>query len=39
MQRSQNNLLRRTWWVPQSVATVMFLFSGVHNFQVAGQLR
>jgi hypothetical protein len=35
MQRSQNSLLRRTWWVPQSAATGMFLFSGVHNMSVA----
>lgn len=35
MQRSQNSFLRRTWWVPQSAATGIFLFSGVHNMSVA----
>jgi len=37
MQRSPNNFIRRIWWVPQSVATASFLFSGVHNFHVAGE--
>jgi hypothetical protein len=37
MQRSDNNLIRRTWWVPQSVATGMYLFSGVHNIHVANR--
>jgi hypothetical protein len=31
MAHSQNNLLRRLWWLPQSVATAGFLFSGSHN--------
>jgi hypothetical protein len=35
MQRSQVGLLRRTWWLPQSVGTGIFLFSGVHNLHVA----
>jgi hypothetical protein len=35
MQRSRNNLWRRTWWVPQSASTSVFLFSGVHNLQFA----
>lgn len=35
IQRSQNKLLRHTWWVPQSVSTSLFLFSGIHNFQFA----
>ncbi len=39
MQRSQSTLLRRTWWVPQSVATGMFVFSGVHNLHVANAMR
>jgi hypothetical protein len=34
MQRSQNNLLRRTWWLPQSVSTGLFLFSGTHNLHM-----
>ncbi len=37
MQRSQNNIFRRTWWLPQSAGTALFLFSGVHNLNVAGQ--
>lgn len=39
MQRSPNRLLNRTWWVPQSAAAGMFLFSGVHNVHVANSLR
>ena len=37
MQHSPNNFIRRIWWVPQSVATASFLFSGVHNLHVAGE--
>ena len=37
MQRSQNNFLRHTWWLPQSVSTGIFLFSGVHNMNVANR--
>jgi hypothetical protein len=37
MQRSQSNLLRRTWWLPQSVSTGLYLFSGAHNLRVANQ--
>jgi hypothetical protein len=37
MQRSQNSLLRRTWWVPQSASTGIFLFSGVHNMSFANR--
>ncbi|MFZ3199609.1 MAG: hypothetical protein WA175_00515 [Candidatus Acidiferrales bacterium] len=35
MQRSDNNFVRHTWWVPQSVGTVVYLFAGVHDLQVA----
>lgn len=35
MQRSHNNFLRHTWWLPQSASTGLFIFSGVHNLQVA----
>ena len=35
MQRSRNPLLRRTWWLPQSASTGLFLFSGAHNLRVA----
>jgi hypothetical protein len=37
MQRSSNTLLRRTWWIPQSASTGLFLFSGVHNLHVANR--
>ncbi len=37
MQRSQNNFLRRTWWIPQAASTGIFLFSGVHNMSVANR--
>jgi len=37
MQRSPNNFLRRTWWLPQSASTGLFLFSGVHNLHVANR--
>jgi hypothetical protein len=36
-QRSESNLLRHTWWLPQSVSTGVFLISGARNLQVAGQ--
>jgi hypothetical protein len=36
MQRSQNNFLRRMWWLPQSMSTATFLYSGVHNLNVTG---
>jgi hypothetical protein len=37
MQRSQNNFVRHTWWLPQAVGTGVYLFSGAHNMRVAGQ--
>jgi hypothetical protein len=37
MQRSDKIIFRRTWWVPQSVSTAGFIFSGVHNMGVAGR--
>lgn len=39
MQRSQNAWLRRGWWMPQSLASGVFLFSGAHNLRVAGRLN
>jgi hypothetical protein len=36
MQRSQNDFVRRIWWLPQSLGTATFLFSGVHNLNVKG---
>ncbi len=37
MQRSENNLIRRNWWIPQTASTGMFLFSGIHNMSVANR--
>lgn len=37
MQRSQNSLLRRTWWLPQSASAGLFLFAGAHNLTVPGR--
>ena len=37
MQRSQNRVLRHTWWLPQTVSTGVYLFSGVHNLNVANR--
>jgi hypothetical protein len=37
MQRSHNNFLRHTWWLPQSASTGLFIFSGVHNLRVANR--
>jgi hypothetical protein len=37
MQRSENNFIRRNWWIPQTASTGMFLFSGIHNMSVANR--
>ena len=37
MQRSQNNMVRRMWWLPQSLATAEFIYAGQHNLRVANQ--
>lgn len=37
MQRSSNGVERRLWWVPQSIGTATYIFSGVHNMGVAGR--
>jgi hypothetical protein len=39
MERSQHGLLRKTWWVPQTAATGLFLFSGAHNMSVANSIH
>lgn len=31
MQRSRIGLLRRTWWLPQSASTGLFVFAGAHD--------
>jgi hypothetical protein len=38
MQRSEYSLLRRFWWMPQSVSAGLSIFSGFHNLSVAGKL-
>ncbi|MGH9717472.1 MAG: hypothetical protein ACRD4R_12210 [Candidatus Acidiferrales bacterium] len=37
MQRSQNPIIRRMWWLPQSGGAAMYLFSGAHNLGVGGR--
>jgi hypothetical protein len=39
MERSQHGFLRKAWWVPQTAATGIFLFSGAHNMSVANSIR
>jgi hypothetical protein len=36
MQRSENPVIRHTWWLPQTLGTGLYLFSGAHDLQVAG---
>jgi len=36
MQRSENPMFRRMWWMPQTIASAGFLTSGVHNTGVHG---
>jgi hypothetical protein len=38
MQRSEYPLLRRIWWMPQTVSAGLSIFSGFHNLSVAGKL-
>jgi len=38
MQRSEYPLLRRFWWMPQTVSASLSIFSGAHNLHVAGKL-
>jgi hypothetical protein len=37
MQRSENPVIRHTWWLPQAVGTGVYLFSGMHDMHVASQ--
>jgi hypothetical protein len=39
MMRSQNQFLRRTWWIPQTVAIAGSLWSGSRNVHVANLKR
>lgn len=34
MQHSENGMIRKMWWVPQTVSTATFIFAGVHNLNV-----
>ena len=38
MQRSEYPLLRRFWWMPQTLSAGLSIFSGFHNLSVAGKL-
>ena len=35
MQRSENPVMRHTWWLPQALGTGIYIFSGAHDLQVA----
>ena len=37
MMRSQNNFIRRIWWVPQGVSTGAYISSGAHDLRFANQ--
>ncbi len=37
MQRSEYPLVRRLWWMPQTMSTGLSIFSGVHNLHVASR--
>ena len=34
MMTSQHSWIRRAWWVPQAVNTIVLLASGAHNLSV-----
>jgi hypothetical protein len=37
MQHSESPMVRRMWFFPQSLSTAGFIFSGVHNLNVASR--
>jgi len=39
MQHSEYALVRRSWWLPQSLSAGISIFSGVHNLNVARSLK
>jgi hypothetical protein len=39
MQHSEYPLVRRVWWLPQSLSAGVSIFSGVHNLNVASSLK
>jgi hypothetical protein len=36
IERSQNGLIRRMWWLPQTLSTGTYIWAGAHNLQLAG---
>lgn len=38
MQRSEYPVVRRIWWMPQTISAGLSIFSGAHNLNVAGKL-
>lgn len=39
MQHSEYPLIRRVWWMPQTLSAGISIFSGVHNLHVANSLK
>jgi hypothetical protein len=39
MQHSEYPLVRRVWWMPQTLSAGISIFSGVHNLNVANSLK
>jgi hypothetical protein len=39
MQRSEYPLIRKMWWMPQTLSAGVSIFSGVHNLNVASSLQ
>jgi hypothetical protein len=39
MQRSEYPLIRKVWWMPQTLSAGVSIFSGVHNLNVASSLQ
>jgi hypothetical protein len=39
MQHSEYTLIRRVWWMPQTLSAGISVFSGVHNLKVANSLK
>jgi len=39
MQHSEYSLVRRAWWMPQTLSAGISIFSGVHNLHVASSLK
>jgi hypothetical protein len=39
MQHSEYPLVRRVWWMPQTLSAGISIFSGVHNLHVASSLK